>query len=320
VKLPAVAPPVGEAFWTVRAVLASDSPWADAGHEIAWGQWQVAPWVPMKVAPAAPAAKDRVGPGAFEGGRLVRLNSLPLVPPRLDVWRAPTDNDIMGPRLADKWRWHGLHRMHERIVSVAVVGDALVVAARVAPAAADFGLAVEYRWSGSGTQLRLDLSVDPVGEWPVVLPRLGLRFGLPSSIARVKWYGGGPGEAYADTRQALRVGRYEASVDEMQFPYVMPQENGARMDVRWASLIDPAGPGLRIEGEPGFILTVRRWTSEQLDAARHTDELVPGDHVWVNADLALHGIGTASCGPGVLPQYELHAAAARYSLVFSTLH
>jgi len=323
IPLPALGDvPAGEAYWTVRAVLAADTPWASAGHEIAWSQWPAAsapsPSAPSAaVSPRGPASPLRVGPGVFDRGRLVRLGDLALVPPRLDVWRAPTDNDSLGPRLADAWRHYGLHRMHERRVSLDVSAGALVVTTRVAPAAVDFGLAVEYRWTGTGDRLRLDLTVDPVGEWPVVLPRLGLRFGLPSSLSRVRWYGGGPGEAYADSRQALRVGLYEATVDEMQTAYVVPQENGARPDVRWATLTGATGSGLRIEGGPHFILTVRRWTSEQLDAAKHTDELVPGDTIWVNADLALHGLGTASCGPGVLPEYELPAGHFRYGLVFS---
>lgn len=59
-----------------------------------------------------------------------------------------------------------------------------------------------------------------------------------------------------------------------------------------------------------FGLTARRWTSEDLDTAAHTTDLVPSEHVWVNIDLAQHGIGSNSCGPGVLPQYDLTAALA----------
>jgi beta-galactosidase len=316
---PATVPP-GEAFWTVRAVLAKDTAWASAEHEIAWGQFRAATWAPRPLATVRPASESRVGPGRFTRGRLTGIGGLTLESPRLDLWRAPTDNDALGPKLAGTWRRHGLHRLKERVVSVRVEGDALAVRTRVAPAAVDFGLAVEYRWTGDDHRLRLDLAVEPDGQWPVVLPRLGLRLGLPALIDHVTWYGGGPGEAYADSRQALRVGKFESTVDKMQTHYVMPQENGARMDVRWAELTDFSGLGLRIEGDPTFILTARRWTSEQLDAARHTSDLVPGDRVWVNADLALHGIGTASCGPGVLPQYELQATPARFALVFSALH
>jgi beta-galactosidase len=100
----------------------------------------------------------------------------------------------------------------------------------------------------------------------------------------------------------------------MQTPYVRPQENGARIDVRWAEL-----GGLRIEGDPAFWLTARRWTTEQLDAAEHRTDLAPGDTVWVNLDHGQHGIGSQSCGPAPLPQYHLRAEPAEFSFVFSTV-
>ena len=89
--------------------------------------------------------------------------------------------------------------------------------------------------------------------------------------------------------------------------------------MRWATLIDASGDGLQIVGSPTFNLTVRRWTSEDLDAARHTPDLAPGDRVWVNVDLAQNGLGSASCGPGVLPQYMLEPAPARFEIAFRTV-
>ncbi|HWB37200.1 MAG TPA: glycoside hydrolase family 2 TIM barrel-domain containing protein, partial [Rugosimonospora sp.] len=198
---PREAPP-GEAFWTVRAVLAKPEDWAPAEHEIAWGQWRVTEWTPRPLGTVKAPTPARVGPGRFTNGRLTGIGGVTLEPPRLDIWRAPTDNDTMGRRLADQWRHFGLHRAKERRISVGVEGDELVVRTRVAPAAADFGLLTTYRWRGDEDRLRLELSVEPDGDWPVVLPRLGLRFGLPGMVESVQWYGLGPGEAYADTRQA----------------------------------------------------------------------------------------------------------------------
>ena len=128
------------------------------------------------------------------------------------------------------------------------------------------------------------------------------------------WFGGGPGEAYPDTKAAASMlGRWESTVDELQTPYVRPQENGARADVRWAEI-----GGLRIEGEPEFWFTARRWTTEQLDAAEHLTDLTPGDTVWVNLDHGQQGIGSQSCGPGALPQYLLRAARG-ILVVFSAI-
>jgi beta-galactosidase len=142
---------------------------------------------------------------------------------------------------------------------------------------------------------------------------------LPGAVTDVEWFGGGPGEAYADSRQAVRIGRFRARVDELQTPYVFPQENGNRLDVRWARLTDADGVGVEVRGEPTFALTARRWTSADLEAARHTTDLGLGDAVYVNVDIAQNGLGTASCGPGALPQYELRAGRHRLSLVLAPL-
>jgi beta-galactosidase len=309
-------PAAAEGWLTVRAVLAADAPWAHAGHEVAWGQIELrAPGA------ARPGREIALEDAVFDPqtGVLRRIGDLPLIGPRLDVWRAPTDNDegYHGPeQLAPRWRRIGLDRMRHRTIAVARDGDRLVVRTRVAPAATDLGLEVTYVWTAG---LELTVEVTPYGEWDVPLPRMGVRFGVPAALRRVEWFGLGPGEAYPDTRLAARVGRFAATVDELQTPYLMPQENGSRADVRWAELTGE-GPGLRLEGRPHFALTVRPWTSEALAAARHPADLVPHpDWLWVNADHALQGIGTASCGPGVLPPYRLDARPMSFGLAFRAL-
>jgi beta-galactosidase len=180
----------------------------------------------------------------------------------------------------------------------------------VAAAGHDRALNVTYMWTPG---LLCTIAVEPTGEWPFPLPRLGARMELPGAIERVEWFGLGPGEAYADARLAARVGRHAMAVDAMQTPTVMPQENGNRSQVRWADLTGPGTPGLRIEGRPHVELTVRRWSSEDLDAARHQADLRPRDRVFVNADLAQHGVGTGACGPAVLEPYRLEARPATYA-------
>jgi beta-galactosidase len=313
-----------ETQWTVRALLAADTAWGPRGHEVAWGQVPVVvrplPSVAATDGPVAGGGVITLGPASFDArsGALKSIGGVEVAGPRLDVWRATTDNDEGAEwqteiRWASLWRKYGLHRMRHRLDSVELGDDALTVRTRVAPAAWEFGLATVYRWTSDGNRLKLTVSVGPDGEWPVPLPRLGVRFGLTQADT-VKWFGGGPGEGYPDTKSASKVGRWESTVDGLQTPYLRPQENGARADVRWAEL-----GGLRIDGDPEFFLSARRWTSEQLDAATHLTDLTPGGTVWVNLDHALHGIGTGSCGPGVLPRYTLDAAPAEFSFVFSEL-
>ncbi|MBM7858834.1 glycoside hydrolase family 2 TIM barrel-domain containing protein [Lentzea nigeriaca] len=325
VALPELPEASGEGWLTVHASLAAATTWADAGHVLAWGQIAVAEATP--VAPVDAVEQVGVGdalwlgPGEFDPatGRLTRLGEHLVVGPRLDLWRAPTDNDRSADQPEERtWRDAGLHRLQHRVIEVGVQETALVVRTRVAPPAVGYGMFADYHWTAEGDRLRLRLDVTPDGEWPCTLPRLGLRLALPAELDAVEWFGAGPGEAYADSRQAARIGRFTSTVDELQTPYVFPQENGNRSDVRWLHLT-AGGRGIRVSGEPVFDFTARRWTSEDLDAARHTDELKPRDHVYLNLDLAQHGLGTASCGPGVLPQYRLHAQKASFSLTFAPL-
>jgi beta-galactosidase len=371
VPLPLLPPTDAESWLTVRALLATDHPWAPAGHEIAWGQLPITPGRgaqgphhpkptpdppgsgaapptpgpgaaphPDPAAPGPPVGERSptaeaggsgihnppkvptlegltVGPGVFDPvtGRLLRIGDLPVEGPRLDLWRAPTDNDCgyHGEALEPLWRRIGLHRLQHRTDQMAVVGAELVVRSRVAPAATDLGVAATYRWSAVPGGLRLEVVVVPEGDWPCPLPRLGLRMAVPASLRRIEWFGRGPGEAYADTGRAARVGRFAATVEELQTPYLRPQENGNRREVRWATIGDGHGTAIRLEGEPTFDLTARPWTSEHLDQARHPTDLRPDDRLWVNLDHAQHGIGSASCGPGVLPTYRLDPAPTTFA-------
>jgi beta-galactosidase len=313
----------GERWLTVRAVLDEDAPWAGAGHEIAWGQAQVADAeVPERGAPAAPVAVGGgigLGGAVFDplDGRLIALDGVDLEGPRLDLWRAPTDNDILGwaASEATEWRRAGLHRLEHKVLDLQEDESGLTVTTRVAAAGTDTAMIAAYRWSSSAAspqRLWLDLEVRPEGDWNLTLPKLGLAMSVPRALDGVEWFGLGPGEAYADTRAAARVGRYSASVAEMQTPYVFPQENGSRADVRWASL-SGNGQRLRFIGAPHFAFTVRPWTSGDLEAAKHPTDLAERDRLYVNVDAALHGIGSASCGPGVLPEHRLTARPVSFT-------
>jgi beta-galactosidase len=323
-----------ERWLTVRAVLAKDEGWSSAGHEVAWAQFRL-PSRPSEELPVAPSPVVRrgervvVGAAEFDGrsGELVGLFGLPVDGPRLDLWRAPTDNDNgQGGNNAviSEWRAAGLDRIEHRLDQVEVGERELVVRSRVAPNGLGLGVRASYRWMAVGEALQLTVKVTPEGEGEGTAitprcgswPRVGVRVALPGSVENLRWFGGGPGEAYADSREAARVGRYESTVDGLQTPYVVPQENGSRIDVRWAELTDAEGNGLRVEGAPYFQLTARRWTTEDLERARHRSDLVPRDRVFVNLDLAQHGLGSASCGPPATAQHTLEVAERTFTLIF----
>ncbi|EOD59702.1 glycoside hydrolase family 2 TIM barrel-domain containing protein [Amycolatopsis vancoresmycina] len=326
VPLPVLPATGGESWLTVSAALASATAWAPAGHVVGWGQ------LPVSAAPAAAPLPPRgpvfrtggrlvLGAGAFDPatGVLTSLGEHAVHGPRLDVWRATTDNDrgtFAGRPDADQWREAGLHRMQHRVIAVDADGEELVVRTRVAPPALPSGLLADYTWTAFDDRLRLRVAVTPDGEFPGTLPRLGLTMAVPGAFGAAEWFGGGPGEAYPDSRQAARIGRFSRSVDGLQTPYVFPQENGNRTAVRWARLTAPDGHGIQVDGDPVFDFTARRWTAAELEAARHTDDLVPGELVHLTLDVAQHGLGSASCGPGVLPRYRLVPQKTEFTLWF----
>ncbi|NEA35583.1 glycoside hydrolase family 2 TIM barrel-domain containing protein [Streptomyces sp. SID13031] len=330
-----------ETWVTVTAELTEPTTWAEAGHRVAWGQIRLdqpvaARHVGARTADEGAAAGAAAGAGeasgsspsaeVAEGGEArharadagedvtagshgIDVASLGVRNVRLDVWRAPIDNDVI-PGVSEAWKEAGLHRVQHRVVSAGLVDGAWEVVTRTAPPALQWGLVATWRWTHvQDGSVVLDLSVQPDGQYPATLPRLGISFELPK-VNQVEWFGTGPSEAYVDTRAAAAVGKYSGTVAQLQTPYVRPQENGHRIDTRWARL-----DSLRVEAAPDlFGLTVRDWTTADLANAKHAPDLVPGDTTYVTLDLAQAGIGSNSCGPALPDRYQLHTAPASLSV------
>ena len=244
--------------------------------------------------------------------------------PRLNLWRAPTDNDKGGGGALKEWAKGRLAELQHRTDSVDVEtlarGHAVRVrvVSRVAPPVLKFGYRCEYVYTilGSGDVL-LDVHATPAGEWPKSIPRIGLQMALPLALERAAWYGLGPGESYPDSRMAQRVDQFRATVDELLTPYVRPQENGNRSDVRWVAFTDLRGRGLMVAGQPTLNFSAHRYTPEDFTRARHVYELTPRAEIILNVDHRQRGLGTASCGPDVWPPYDLKAEEFRFAVRLS---
>ncbi len=314
---------------TVSLVLAESSAWAPAGHEVAWCQagTPAGPLAAISAGSASRVTGDGIalGPAVFDAatGRLRTLGGLAVGGPELNLWRAPTDNDNgvhstdvgRGPDAAT-WETLGLHVLGSRTVSVSASDTGLVVVRRSGAAGRSHFVDTTYRWSSDGTGLSLAVEVQPVGAWTGTWARVGLDLTLPASLTEVAWAGLGPGPKYPDTGQAQRWGWYQASVAELDVDYVRPQENGARAGVSQLRLRDPdSGAQLAVSG-PEFSFTARRWSQQALARAGHTYDLVPDGRLHLTLDHLQQGIGSASCGPGVLPGYRLTPQACRFELHF----
>lgn len=330
----------GETWLTVTAELAHDQLWAAAGHEVAWSQARL----PGPSTGSGRGQPDNttipelvegqttitLGPATFGrgSGRLIEFCGLPITGPQLDLWRAPTENDRgQGDRnrLAATWQAVGLDRILHRIDAVQVVDGELVITGRSAPATQPFGLRTRFGWRWDGDGLRLTVDAEPVGPWhetpygrhSVTPPRIGLRLGLPGGYREVTWFGHGPEESYADSRAAARVGRFSRSIDALQTPYPVPQENGNHVDTRWLRLTGDGVPALRFAGDPYLDFTARRWTSEALADAGHPFQLEDSGLVWLNLDHGQQGLGSASCGPPLPDRYRLPLRPVRYAVMIT---
>lgn len=322
-RLPA-SPDDGEVL-TVEAALAADATWAPAGHVVARATLGTAlvlrapsdrralGLADLDLDPATGAPRA-FGPIAVDGWRL-------------ELGRVPTDNDLHRgwdepdvPSWADRRRALGLHDLRSRLVGVERSGDRVVVETVVGGPATDARVACRWTWTADGDGVRLDLDVDPVGGWPAWSShwaRVGIAFALPGSLARLDWAGLGPGPAYPDTGQAATAGWYSAAVAELPERTVRPQESGARAGIRAARLAGVGLPALELRADAPIAITARPWSAAALEAARHDDDLRGDGRTHVVVDVAQAGVGTAACGPGVLPAFRLPARRTTASLRFA---
>ena len=244
--------------------------------------------------------------------------------PCFNFWRAPTSNDGkgIGGRVQAAWHRHGLHQFMPRLGATRWEQGAgglreLVVPVRLGGPVVACGIEAEYRYAvDAGGRLVLTIAGAPTGEWSVAWPRLGVQVRLPRPVDRARWYGLGPGESYADTCAGVRIGEWRAGADDLETPYVVPQENGNRSGTRWVEATDRAGAGLRIGAESPFCFSLHRHDTPDLDRAMHPHELRERPFMTLNLDVAQNGIGSNSCGPEVLPQHRLMPGPFRFAWLF----
>jgi len=329
--------PADELWLEVTVELAGPTAWADTGHVVARAQRLVA----SRPAAVPRASRqgwngDRLGDGTFSArGDLVSWKGHEVAGPRLELWRAPTDNDSLAsqggyetadpvltggvgdpdaPASAVRWRQRGLDRLTHRLVSVTRSDHGLEQRVRVAAANSGWGVDVTHRWLLTDDGLLLQTDAVPFGAWDVTWPRLGVRFDLPAGLLdeAAEWFGTGPAESYADSSRAARVGRFTAPVRDLTVDYSMPQETGHRPGLRTLAV----GPfTVTTVGAHRAGFTLSPWTAQQVDRATHPHELPTPDHTYLYLDAAQHGLGSRACGLDVLPEHQLWPRAASWSVV-----
>ena len=232
-------------------------------------------------------------------------------PLAVNFYRAPIDNDRY---IVHTWKKFGLDRLQRRLNDISwqkisedlirVNCQAVYGARALRPV---FCVNEQYDIYASGT-IKVSYCYKPLVENLPYLPRLGIRFSLPKEYDRCAWYGRGPRDSYVDRKYSMPIGVYEGTVAQQHEEHIMPQENGSKLDCRWAAVTDIMGTGLMAvapEGQP-FSFSVHDYAQEDLISATHAHQLKRGADTWVSLDLAIGGLGSNSCGPEPLEEYRLY--------------
>jgi beta-galactosidase len=225
-------------------------------------------------------------------------------PITLSLFRPATDNDNRDKNGARLWRKVGLDNLTQKVTSLKEGKNTTTAAIELLNAkgqkvgTADF----IYTLDKNGA-LKIRTTFQPDAAIVKSMARLGLTFRVADTYDQVSYLGRGDNETYADRGQSGKIGLYQTTPERMFHYYVTPQSTGNRTDVRWTKFTDRSGEGIFVDSNRPFQFSIVPFSDVLLEKARHINELERDGLVTVHLDAEQAGVGTATCGPGVLPQY-----------------
>ena len=233
-------------------------------------------------------------------------------PMELNIWRAPTDNDMY---IKSEWKKAHYDKAYTRAYTTEVVqgkhGVKITSHASVVAETVQKILDVTITWKiEAAGKIDADIAVTKADEFPD-LPRFGVRMFLDKKLSAARYFGMGPQESYCDKHQAASHGLYQANVDDLHEDYIRPQENGSHYDCEYVEL-NNSRYGIVASAEKAFSFNASYYTQEELEKKTHNYELTESDSVVFCVDYALNGIGSNSCGPVVLEQYRFDDVLFRF--------
>ena len=233
-------------------------------------------------------------------------------PMELNIWRAPTDNDMY---IKSEWKKAHYDKAYTRAYTTVVVqgkhGVKITSHASVVAETVQKILDVTITWKiEAAGKIDADIAVTKDDEFPD-LPRFGVRMFLDKKLSAVRYFGMGPQESYCDKHQAASHGLYRADVGDLHEDYIRPQENGSHYDCEYVEL-NNSRYGIVASAEKAFSFNASYYTQEELEKKTHNYELTESDSVVFCVDYALNGIGSNSCGPVVLDQYRFDDVLFRF--------
>jgi beta-galactosidase len=296
----------GERFINFSIVRKARTDWASAGDEVSWNQFAL----PSRKVTIAPAKTNELFEKAVDEAGEIQIPFATLAP-EISLWRAPTDNDRIG-RFTNKWESYGVREIERTDCTITETAKSYKVAS-------------EWQTS-TGFKIKQVQLVTPVaGGYSVKetitvpkqfedLARIGINFEVDGSLNNYTYFGIGGHETYPD-RKIGRVHKWISTVADQYTPYVRPQENGGHAGVRWFTLTNDSGNGVRIDLDKPMQVSANPFRAEQLADATHDVELEPTGNTIVHIDAAHRGLGTASCGPDTLPQYLVSGGTYSFTWV-----
>jgi beta-galactosidase len=340
--------PDAEYHLKVTSSLTQDTLWADKGHVVAWDQFEIPFDTPARAeenTAQMPALQLTESDNAFavtgnnfsvaigkttgaiesfifEGTELI---ASPLIP---NFWRVPTDNDIeekwdhltetptggMPVRLA-VWQRAGQDRKIKSVSAKQFIPQVVHIYSHAVLEPGDTDCYNTYYIYGSGDVL-VTCDIMPENLKIPEMPRIGMQMQIPAQFSKMTWFGRGPHESYSDRKTGAAVGIYSGSVEDLIHHYVRPQENANRTDVRWVAFTNQNGTGLLAAGLPMIYASAWPYTQQDLEDAKHINELPKRDTITVNLDYKQMGVGgddgwTERARPH--PEYRLPLKTYSYS-------
>lgn len=320
--------PDAEYTLTVSFWLKEDMSWADAGHEVAFGQ-KIYKKIPAFHASEKPIrvvhGKVNIGVKGEDFDCLFSMLSGGLVSyryagkemiekiPMPNFWRAPVDNDngSMAPARYAQWKIASMYISHrnggmfDNVPTKVEEKDNTVTVTYTyfMPTTPASKCQVSYTVFGDGT-IETKLMYDPVEGLPD-MPEFGMMFQFNADYDNLTWYGMGSEETYADRRHGAKLGIYSNKVADNMAKYLVPQECGNKVGVRYARLVDAKGRGMMFEGDE-LSFSALPYTPHELENAAHVYELPQVHHTIVRVALAQMGVGgDDSWGSLVHPEYHI---------------
>ena len=257
----------------------------------------------------------------YEGNTLV---STPLL---LNVFRLPTDND---GRQSGSWDTMGLRKLSVKGTGAEANTADDGKTARVTlnstytgKNGTTFAVMLDFIVCADGT-LMVNSIINPSNKGAII-PKLGFRLEMPSSMEQLSWFGRGPWDSYRDRKEACLPAIYKSTVADQREDYILPQEHGTKQEVRWLSLTNGEGQGLLFVAPDKMAASAVHFRPEDNytdrgNRSKHTYQFKACATTVVSLDAATRGLGNASCGPDVMEKYELHAANTPFRFLIIPLN